>query len=59
MMITRAVLKPCLTISNPRDEERAVRILEKAERHCLIANSDKTTIELDPQVRIVDAGVAT
>lgn len=54
LMMTLVVLRPRLTISNARDEERAVRILQKAERHCLISNSVKTHIRLEPVIRIAD-----
>ena len=57
-MITEVALYPRLTIRNARDEERALRILEKAERHCLIANSVKTTIQLEPEIRIAEQLVA-
>jgi organic hydroperoxide reductase OsmC/OhrA len=33
------VLRPKLLISHARDIERANRILEKAEKNCLISNS--------------------
>jgi len=33
-----------------RDAERANRILEKAEKHCLISNSIKTETKLEPEV---------
>ncbi|HEY8204894.1 MAG TPA: OsmC family protein [Pyrinomonadaceae bacterium] len=54
MMMTLVVLRPRLTIRNARDEERALRILEKAERHCLIANSVKTRIRLEPEIKVAD-----
>jgi organic hydroperoxide reductase OsmC/OhrA len=54
LMMTLVVLRPRLTIRNARDEERAFRILQKAERHCLIANSVKTQIRLEPEIRIAD-----
>src|SRR6185369_16188786 len=44
LMITEIVLRPLLTIKDARDLARASRILEKAEKHCLIANSAKTQI---------------
>jgi Predicted redox protein, regulator of disulfide bond formation len=37
--ITEIVLKPKLTIRDSNDAARAARILEKAEKHCLISNS--------------------
>lgn len=50
--ITEIVLRPKLVISNARDAERATRILEKAEKHCLVSNSVKTRIRLDPEIRV-------
>lgn len=52
LMMTLVVLRPRLTIRNAHDEGRALRILEKAERHCLIANSVRTRIRLEPEIRI-------
>jgi peroxiredoxin-like protein len=49
-MMTEIVLHPTLTISHARDAERASRILEKAEKHCLISNSVKTEIRLEPEI---------
>jgi organic hydroperoxide reductase OsmC/OhrA len=54
LMMTMVILRPELIISNARDEDRALRILQKAERHCLIANSVKTTIRLEPVVSVAD-----
>jgi len=54
LMMTLVVLRPRLTIRNARDEERALRILQKAERHCLIANSVKTQIRLEPEIIIAN-----
>jgi len=54
LMMTLVVLRPRLTIRNARDEERAFRILEKAERNCLIANSVKARIRLEPEIRIAE-----
>ena len=49
-MMTEVVLRPKLVISHGRDAERAGRILEKAEKHCLIANSIKTETKLEPEI---------
>jgi organic hydroperoxide reductase OsmC/OhrA len=54
LMMTLVTLRPNLTIKNARDEERAFRILQKAEQHCLIANSVKTTIRLEPVVTVAN-----
>ena len=50
LMITRITLRPKLVIKHSRDTERALRIFEKAEKHCLIANSIRTETTLEPQV---------
>ena len=52
LAITEIVLHPTLTIKNDSDCARAGRILEKAEKHCLIANSARTQIRLEPEIRV-------
>lgn len=49
-MMTEITLHPKLTVSHARDIERASRILEKAEKHCLISNSIKTETKLEPEI---------
>ncbi|MFZ0063343.1 MAG: OsmC family protein [Pyrinomonadaceae bacterium] len=49
-MMTEVVLRPKLLISHARDAERAGRILQKAEKHCLISNSIKTETRLEPEI---------
>jgi len=49
-IMTEVVLRPKLLISHARDAERAGRILEKAEKHCLISNSIKTETKLQAEV---------
>ena len=51
-MMTEITLQPKLVIRNARDTERASRILEKAEKHCLISNSIKTRTRLEPDIRL-------
>jgi peroxiredoxin-like protein len=48
--ITSIVLKPRLVVCEARDIERAGRILEKAERNCLISNSINTAVTIEPDV---------
>src|SRR6185369_10576219 len=50
--MTEITLRPRLVVANARDLERATRILEKAERHCLISNSIKTAVHLEPDVQV-------
>ncbi|HEY3041560.1 MAG TPA: OsmC family protein [Pyrinomonadaceae bacterium] len=49
-VMTEITLHPQLLISHARDAERAGRILEKAERACLISNSIKTETKLEPEI---------
>ena len=49
-IMTEVLLRPKLLISHARDVERAGRILEKAEKNCLISNSIKTETRLEPKV---------
>jgi peroxiredoxin-like protein len=48
--ITEIVLRPKLVIRFECDAERAQRILEKAERNCLISHSINTRVTLEPEV---------
>lgn len=52
--MTEIVLRPKLTIRNIGDDHRARLILEKAEKHCLIANSVRTRIRLEPDIKVAD-----
>ena len=53
-MVTEIRLRPRLIIRHARDAERATRILEKAERNCLISNSIKTAIKLEPEINFTE-----
>jgi peroxiredoxin-like protein len=53
-IMTEVVLRPKLLVSHARDVERAGRILEKAEKNCLISNSIKTETRLEPEVSFAD-----
>ena len=50
LQMTEIILRPQLVIRYSRDLERAGRILEKAEKNCLISNSVKTQIKLQPEL---------
>ena len=50
--VTEIFLKPRLVIEDETVRDKAYRILEKAERACLISNSIKTEIVLEPRVTI-------
>jgi organic hydroperoxide reductase OsmC/OhrA len=58
--ITEIMIRPTLVITHNKDLERAARILEKAEKQCLISNSIKPVVHLEPRiwVRQTEGGVA-
>ena len=55
--MTEIILKPVLEISNENNVERAKRILEKSEKACLISNSIKSKIILEPEIKIASVEV--
>jgi organic hydroperoxide reductase OsmC/OhrA len=59
LMITEIILRPRLVFRQSGGAERALRILEKAERNCLISNSVKTHIILRPETTIAEELIET
>lgn len=51
-MISEIELMPEIKVKSERDKERAGRIIVKAEEHCLVSNSVKTKIILNPTILI-------
>lgn len=51
-MMTEIVLRPILVIKDPEQQERAMRILEKSEKACLISNSIKSAIVFEPVIQV-------
>lgn len=49
-LMTEVVLEPQVTIGSEVDRNKALRILEKSEAACLISNSIKTTVRVNPMV---------
>ena len=52
LRFTEIKLRPLVTILKPEDREQVVRLLEKAERSCLIARSVDCDVSLSPAVKI-------
>eukprot|EP01041_Mallomonas_annulata_P040599 gene40599-64532_t len=50
-LITTVLLKPVLVINDEHNAEKAMRVLEKTEKACLISNSIKANIKLDAVVK--------
>lgn len=51
-MMSEILLEPIVTISNEKDHEKAMRVLQKAEAACLISNSVKSKVSMLPLIRI-------
>ena len=52
LMMSEIVLQPTVTINREEDREKAMRILEKSEKACLISNSIKSKITMVPVILI-------
>ena len=48
---TEIVLRPRLTVAAGTDRERALRLLEKSEKGCLVSASLSTPIRLEPEIQ--------
>jgi peroxiredoxin-like protein len=51
-MISEIELKPKVVLKNEKDREKALRIIEKSEKACLISNSIKSKVVLSPEIII-------
>jgi peroxiredoxin-like protein len=51
-MMTEVTVRPQLVIRRAQDADRARRILEKAEKHCLISNSVKSVVRMEPEIAV-------
>ena len=50
LAITSIVIYPTVTVVHEDDVEKALKILEKSERHCIISNSMKTKVSVEPTI---------
>lgn len=53
-LMTSVVLEPTLIIVHEEEREKALRVLEKSEKACLISNSIKAVITMSPMVVVAD-----
>lgn len=51
-LMTEVLLKPSLSIVNEADRNRAERIVQKAEKACLISNSITSKVSLQPEIKL-------
>ena len=54
-MISEITLSPVVSVKYEKDKEKAIRLLEKSEAVCLISNSIKSKIILDPHIKFLFA----
>ncbi len=54
LMMTEVILEPVVKIVHEKDRERALRVLQKSEAACLITNSIKSKITLNPVVEVAE-----
>lgn len=51
-LITQAEISPVVTLDNiEKDTDRALRVIEKTKANCLVTNSLKTEIILNPKIQ--------
>lgn len=50
--LTELVLRPVVTLTSDSDQERAQRLLEKAENSCIVARSLQTPLRVEPTLRV-------
>src|SRR5690606_19069248 len=50
--MTEVLLEPELTIKHEKDQDRALRVLQKAEAACLITNSITSTVTMKPIIAV-------
>jgi len=48
---TAITIRPSITLKSEEDVVKAKELIEKAERNCLISNSMKATVTLEPVIR--------
>ena len=51
-LMSEVILTPTVVVPNEQDKDKAIRILQKSEAACLISNSVKSKITLEPIVKI-------
>lgn len=49
-LMTEVILSPTLVIAKEEDKEKALRVLDKSEKACLISNSINSKVSLNPIV---------
>ena len=55
LLMTQVILKPKVTVKQEKDIDRAKRVLEKSEKACLISNSIKSEVIMEPVIEVLQA----
>jgi len=53
-LMTEVILSPTLMIIKEDDKEKALRVLDKSEKACLISNSINSKVSLNPLVTVLE-----
>ncbi|MBS1979056.1 MAG: OsmC family protein [Bacteroidetes bacterium] len=51
-LMTEILLRPRVVIRDEKDREKAIRILQKSEANCLISNSVKSKVIMEPVIEV-------
>jgi organic hydroperoxide reductase OsmC/OhrA len=51
-LMTEIQLKPVVLVKDEQDTDRALRVLQRTEKNCLISNSINSTITMIPKINI-------
>jgi len=49
-MVTRILIRPRIVITDQAKIDRALKLIEKAEKYCLVSNSMKTEVTIEPEI---------
>ena len=53
-LMTEVILNPILVITKEEDKEKALRVLEKSEKACLISNSINSKVTLNSTITVAE-----
>ncbi|MEQ9229132.1 MAG: OsmC family protein [Cyclobacteriaceae bacterium] len=53
-LMTQIILEPTVTIHDESERDRALKVLEKSERACLVSNSIKSEVIMIPCVQVLE-----
>lgn len=56
---TRVALRPLITVNDERQIDLAKRLIEKAHDRCLIANSIRSDVLIEPVITVAETEMAT